>query len=77
MGREKTRRRKVGRRRLELVDLDCVTAKEDVEDALERNLEEIIGDTKILKTKSNRREQNLAIVQINKQSAKKLFVIYQ
>ena len=59
---------------LEFLDLDSVTiyTKGDVEEALKRDLGEKAGDAKMSVTKPNRREQILAIVELNEEEANKL-----
>lgn len=67
-----TMRNLVPRVTLELLGLDCVTTKEDVENALRQDIEGIMGDAEVSLTKPNRRKQVTAIVQTNEQEAKKL-----
>ena len=57
---------------LEFLDLDSVTTKGDIEEALKRDLGQQGGDAKVSVTKPNRREQVLAIVELNEEEANKL-----
>ena len=57
---------------LELLDLDSYTTKEEVEEALKRELGENTGELKVAILKPNKREQGLAIVEIEEQGANKL-----
>ena len=57
---------------LELLDLDSTTTTEDVEEALKRELDGRNGEMKVSVSKSNRRGQVIAFVEMNEQVANKL-----
>lgn len=57
---------------LEIRDLDGLTTKEEVEEAITRDLKELAGDIQVSVTKANSQELKTAIVQINTNGAKQL-----
>lgn len=57
---------------LEFLDLDSITTKEEVEEALQRELREKADDTKVTVSNPNRRGQIMAFVEMNEQEAEKL-----
>lgn len=56
---------------VEIRDLDCLTEKEDVEKALKRDFQET-GELKVVITKTNAREQRMAIVEMGEKVAASL-----
>lgn len=57
---------------LEFRDLDCLTTKEEVEEAIRRNLQQVEGDLKIKITNENSMKLKMAIVQLSERQASKL-----
>lgn len=56
---------------LEIRDLDCLTAKEEVEEALKRDIPDL-GEVKVGLTSENPRKQRMAIVDLGEKAAVKL-----
>lgn len=59
---------------LEIIDLDSIRNKEDVEEALRRDLEGNTGDLKVTVSKASILGQVMAIVDINEKEGRKLLV---
>lgn len=57
---------------LEIRDLDSLTTKEEIQNAIKRDLKELAGEVQVSVTKANSREQKIAIVQLNARGAREL-----